>query len=175
MPYQLRTEKILPDIIDGGIRILLVGSAVTPASAEFGHYFTGEEAILYQVLYETGLLPGKLAPSDDHRLPEFGIGITTLSRTRAVENPEELDPIDYDIGGLIRKVFQFTPRVVCFLGKTPYSQFADRPAEYGMQTDRIGDAVVLVAPSPADLKGNKDDKGLTKYFRILNDHTESRK
>jgi|GEM_PF-1706375 len=166
MSDHLRTEEILPDILNGQVEMLLVSAAVTPASEAAGHYFSGKRSSLYHILYTSGLTSRRLNPEQDRQLLHHGIGVTTLCKTRAVENPEELEPIDYAIGSIIRKVFECRPEVVCFLGLTVFSQFFDRTGDYGLQREQVSGVPVFVVPDIGNVNETNGEAVLPHYREL---------
>src|SRR5437764_14539769 len=66
----------LPDLVRPGLEILFVGINPGLKSARVGHYYAGPGNLFWRCLHESGLVPMRLRPEDDGRLPAFGIGIT---------------------------------------------------------------------------------------------------
>ncbi|HKJ69933.1 MAG TPA: mismatch-specific DNA-glycosylase [bacterium] len=167
MVRRLRTEELLPDIIDNNVRILFVGLAPSEYSAECGHYHADEDDEFYQLLFDAKLTSEQVMPHRDHRLPEFRIGLTHLSNTNTLADVDEPDPVDYAVGKLIRLVFTRKPCIVCFIGKAAFKQFYDLPTDYGLQKQRIGTARVFVVPDSHPARRKDPQADVIKFYRQL--------
>lgn len=167
MVRRLRTEELLPDIIDNNVHILFVGLAPSEYSAECGHYYADEDDEFYQLLFDAKLTSEQVIPHRDHTLPEFRLGLTHLSNTKTFAEACEPDPVDYAIGKLIRLVFTHKPCIVCFIGKVAFKQFYDLPADYGVQKERIGSAKVFVVPDSHPTRRNDLKADVIKFYRQL--------
>ncbi|MEJ2049279.1 MAG: mismatch-specific DNA-glycosylase [Calditrichota bacterium] len=167
MTYSLQTKEILPDILDTNIRILFIGAAPSRASADTGHYYADASDQFYQLLFEGGFTEEPLSPEQDHVLPEYRIGLTHLTKTRAVDDPDKLEPVDFSIGRLIRLVFEYSPEVVCFNGEIVFRQFFNTSAQFGPQKERIGGAGVYVVPASSAENDHRAYQEKLKWFREL--------
>ena len=139
----------LPDILVPGLDVVFVGINPSIYSAQRGHYFARPGNRFWSVLHESGLVPERLHPEDDARLPEFGIGLTDIVK-RPTRTAAELSPEEFEAGAaaLQAKLLQFAPRAVCFVGKMGYEAYRGRRATtYGQQPDDIGWSAVFVMPS----------------------------
>jgi len=164
MTRHLSTDILLPDIVNADIRVLFVNSAITPASERAGHYYADSGDDFYQLLHSAGFTRKTLTPEKDKNLIQDGIGLTSLSKTRAVSVPGNLLQSDYSIGRLIRLVFECQPDVVCLNGKIPYRQFFDLPPKCGIQKETIGNARIFVVPdSNRSLSGESYETTLEYY------------
>src|SRR5678815_1009269 len=79
------------------VRVLLVGINPGVRSAEIGHHFAGYSNRFWKLLHESGLVPEPIGTEDDHRLPEWGFGITNLV-TRATPGIDTLRPEEFIAG-----------------------------------------------------------------------------
>jgi double-stranded uracil-DNA glycosylase len=106
----------------------------------------------------------------DHRVLEFGIGLTDLVK-RWTKSSSELRAHEYrkGIGGLIDRLQQVAPRarVVAFNGKGAYEKFCVRPAQLGWQREPIAGARVFVLPSTSGRNGSLTRTEKLEYFRRL--------
>src|SRR5437667_3373261 len=95
----------LKDRVGPGVRVLFVGINPGVRSAALGHHFAGYSNRFWKLLFESGLVPEAIATEDDHRLPEWGYGITNLI-SRATPGIDALGPQEYVMGerALRRKV-----------------------------------------------------------------------
>ncbi len=69
---------MLPDYLAPNLDIIFVGINPGEYSARVGHYFARKTNLFWTALYQAGLVPEKLAPQDDYRLPGFGYGLTDI-------------------------------------------------------------------------------------------------
>jgi len=167
MSFTLQTDEILPHILSDTIRLLVVGSAPTPVSGELGHYYADKSEQFYRLLHDAGFTDERLTPELDWQLPDAHIGLTHLAVTTSVEHPTDLEPVDYSIGRLIRLVFEYSPKIVCFNGEHAFQQFFDRSCSFGEQKVRIGEATVYVVPSSnTRFDGRPYRKKLTWYENL---------
>jgi len=165
MPTKLPTEDLLPDIIDRRMNLLFVSPAPLHSWVESGHYHVGNGDRFYELLEVAGLTADRIAPSADVTLLDHGIGLTTLSKTKSVHDAEELEPVDFSIGRLIRLVFENSPEIVCCEGKQVFRDFFDRQGDFGIQKEKIADALVFIAPSST---GDQIEYAkLSKHYRQL--------
>lgn len=143
----------LPDILGPGMDVVFVGTSAGTKSAQAGHYYSNRSNRFYRWLYETGLTPNLLEPTEDHTLPTFGIGLTDLSKTYAGMDGSAEQRDSFDCKGLIERLTHFGPKVVAFTGKigvgktfAPYiGYFGD--VYFGLQSWTVGESLVFILPS----------------------------
>jgi TDG/mug DNA glycosylase family protein len=111
--------KRLGDRVRPPVRVLFVGINPGIRSATIGHHFAGYSNRFWTLLFRSGLLPEPIRAEDDHRLPEWGYGITNLI-ARPTPGIDTLRPDEYAAGLLLlrRKVRRWRPRIVAFVGVT---------------------------------------------------------
>src|SRR5215211_3645088 len=68
----------LRDRIEPHLRVLFVGINPGVRSATTGHHFAGYSNRFWKLLAESGLVPEPISSADDHRLLEWGFGVTNL-------------------------------------------------------------------------------------------------
>jgi double-stranded uracil-DNA glycosylase len=150
--------KPLRDRIEPGVRVLFVGINPGIRSALTGHHFAGFSNRFWKLLYESGLIPQRIAYQDDVRLPEWGYGVTNII-ARPTPGIDTLKKEEYVAGRLRlrRKVARYRPKVVVAVGVTVFrALFPDRrgPVPPGLQPERIGDTDVFVLPNPSGRNAN---------------------
>src|SRR5476651_1443851 len=139
---------LLPDVIHPPVRVLLVGINPGVRSARLGHHFAGASNRFWKLLQESRLVSGPIGFADDHRLPEWGFGITNLI-PRPTPGIDTLRPEEYVAGAraLRRKVRRLQPEVVAFVGVTLFrAVFGRRPGRavaLGPQKERLEGARVF--------------------------------
>jgi double-stranded uracil-DNA glycosylase len=170
VPCQLLKDRIRPPV-----RVLLVGINPGIRSAQVGHHFAGPSNRFWKLLYESRLLPEPIGYVDDHRLPEWGFGITNLI-PRPTPGIDTLRPEEYVAGAcaLRRKVRRLQPEVVAFVGVTLFrAVFGRRPGQavtLGPQKERLEGVRVFVLPNPSGRNANFSyDEMLEAFMRLRRD------
>src|SRR5207249_4303314 len=99
--------------------VLFVGINPGIRSAAIGHHFAGYSNRFWKLLFESGLVPDPICTEEDHRLPEWGFGITNLV-ARPTPGIDTLRSEEYATGARIlrKSVRRWKPRVVAFVGVT---------------------------------------------------------
>jgi TDG/mug DNA glycosylase family protein len=137
---------MLPDVLVHGLRIVFCGYAAGTASARAGAYYAGPGNRFWLTLHEVGLTPVLLAPVEFARLPDFGIGLTDVSKT-ASGSDQEVGRRGVDPERLTAAIAAVEPTHLAFNGKNAARAALGRPVAYGAQSERIGGATVRVLPS----------------------------
>ncbi|HEY2053533.1 MAG TPA: mismatch-specific DNA-glycosylase [Solirubrobacterales bacterium] len=137
---------ILPDVLGPGLRIVFCGYAPGTASAKAGAYYAGPGNRFWATLHEVGLTDVLLAPAEFARLPEFGIGLTDISKS-ASGSDQEVGRRGVDPARIAAIVTKASPAHLAFNGKNAARAALGRPVDYGPQPERIGGAVTWVLPS----------------------------
>jgi TDG/mug DNA glycosylase family protein len=161
----------LKDRIKPGVCVLFVGINPGVRSALTGHHFAGFSNRFWKLLFESGLVPEPITFDQDHRLPEFGFGITNLV-PRPSPGINDLAPSEYVAGWktLDRKIRRYRPKVVALVGVTLYRAIApllagevdrktraavrSRPIALGPLPAVIHGAQVFVLPNPSGRNAN---------------------
>jgi TDG/mug DNA glycosylase family protein len=137
---------ILPDVLTPGLRVVFCGTAPGTASARAGAYYAGPGNRFWATLHEIGLTPVLLRPAKFARLPEFGIGLTDISKT-ASGSDREVGRRDFDPERLESAIAAAGPAHLAFNGKNSARGALGRAVDYGRQPERIGGATTWVLPS----------------------------
>jgi TDG/mug DNA glycosylase family protein len=137
---------ILPDVLAPDLRVVFCGTAPGTASARAGAYYAGPGNRFWATLHEIGLTPVLLGPAEFARLPEFGIGLTDISKT-ATGSDREVGGRGFDPEGLAAKIAAVGPAHLAFNGKNAARGALGRAVDYGRRPERIGGATVWVLPS----------------------------
>src|SRR5436190_6734470 len=111
----------LTDVLEPGLRLILVGINPGVMSATSGHHFAGPTNRFWGLLYESGIVPEPITHEDDVRLPQWRIGMTNLV-ARPTPGIDTLAPQEYLDGWKIleQKIDRFRPHIVAFVGVTMY-------------------------------------------------------
>lgn len=168
-----------------GLDVLLVGINPGVRSALTGHHFAGFSNRFWKLLYESGLVPEPITAHDDHRLPEFGLGVTNLV-ARPSPGIDDLAPAEYLDGwrALERKIRRYRPRIVALVGVTLYRALlpalaSDPAARKGLRISVPGmlpvslhGARVFVLPNPSGRNANYTYDEMLRAFRSLREAVE---
>ena len=125
-------------------------------------------------MYESRLVSEPIGTEEDHRLPEWGFGITNLV-PRATPGIDTLQPVEYVAGALAlrRKVRRWKPEVVALVGVTLFrTLFAVKPGvpiSVGLQPASITleGARVFVLPNPSGRNANFSYQEMLAAFTRL--------
>ena len=109
-------DVVLPDLMPSGLRLVICGTAAGTASALAGVYYAGAGNKFWTILLRTGLIDEPLGPSDFRRLPEWGIGLTDVSKIRHGMD-HQLGAGAFDPARLWHAVGEAAPNVLAFNGK----------------------------------------------------------
>ncbi len=176
MPIQqVKTDQphVLLDYLGDGLDIVFVGTAASDVSAARKHYYSGYNNAFYKCIYQAGIVPVLLSPEDDWRLSEYGIGLTDMVKNRHAGDDSNLLHSELSGGAplLIKKILAFSPKMVCFNGKTAYTAFSGSGRHhFGLTGQNIGASRVFVVPSTSGrVNANAFFDGKTRFqwFQIL--------
>jgi mismatch-specific thymine-DNA glycosylase len=160
----------LPDYLRPGLKVVFVGFNPGERSARVGHYYAGRGNQFWNFLFESGLIAEKLNWQDDHRILEFGIGVTDLVK-RWSKSSSELGGEEYHQGivQLARRLRQQAPgaRVVAFNGKGVYEKVCGHAIKLGWQRETIEGARIFVLPSTSGRNGSLTRVEKLGYFYRL--------
>src|SRR5262245_58810143 len=165
------TVPPLKDQVGAGVRVLFVGINPGIRSAALGHHFAGYSNRFWKLLFDSKLLPEPIGTEDDHRLPEWGFGITNLV-PRPTPGIDTLRPQEFADGirTLRRKVRRWRPEVVALVGVTLARVLFDRRADripLGLQPETFEGARVFVLPNPSGRNANFSYSEMLAAFRAL--------
>jgi TDG/mug DNA glycosylase family protein len=159
---------MLPDYLAPDLDIVFVGINPGEYSDRAGHYFARKQNRFWTALYQSGLVPERLMPEDDHRMPKFGYGLTDIVK-RATPNASHVAEAEFVAGArtLRAKLEPLAPRVICFNGKVGYQKAFDRGATYGAQQTRWGTSHLYVIPSTSPRNAHYPPAEMVVWFRRL--------
>ncbi|KAL2715352.1 hypothetical protein V1478_015050 [Vespula squamosa] len=175
----------LPDYLKENLDIVFVGINPSLMAAHRGKYYAGPGNHFYKLLYESGLTPKCITFEEDHKLLQYGIGLTNIV-TRPTRSSADLKRIEIKEGAKIveEKLRLFKPKIAIFNGKCIYEVYANKnsksPFHFGLQSELIGDTAVWVVPSSSARCANFPrmiDKlhfysALKKYLKFLKGEIE---
>ncbi|MFI0741720.1 G/U mismatch-specific DNA glycosylase [Streptomyces sp. NPDC021100] len=157
-PEELEAARdlLVPDVVADGLNVLFCGINPGLMSAATGHHFARPGNRFWPVLYASGFTPRRLHPSEQHLLPQYGLGITNVV-ARATARADELGDEEFREGGrlLVEKVERLRPRWLAVAGVTAYrTAFGDKKARIGPQERTIGTTRVWALPNPSGLNAH---------------------
>ncbi|HMD97448.1 MAG TPA: mismatch-specific DNA-glycosylase [Terriglobia bacterium] len=161
-------HRELPDYLRPGLDVVFVGFNPGDRSSRIGHYYAGRGNQFWSFLFESALIPERLRPEEDHRVFEFGVGMTDVVK-RWSRSSSDLRAADYRDGvpRLIAKLTRFQPRAAAFNGKVAYEMFSGRPARLGLQRETIEGVRIFVLPSTSGRNGSLTRAQKLVHFRRL--------
>ena len=169
--------ETLPDYLRPGLDIVLVGLNPSIPSAQTGRYFANPRNRFWRAFNAAGLVPETLGPETDHRMLEYGIGMTDVVK-RPTPGAGGLTASDFREGAaaLRERLLAASPRIVSFHGVMAASQYrrhADGSREQGgagvagVAHRRAPSVFVTPNPSPANASFSLED--LTGWYARLRD------
>jgi double-stranded uracil-DNA glycosylase len=168
-----RASGRLPDCVKPPVDVLFVGINPGMRSAALGHHFAGYSNRFWSLLFESKLIPERIAHEADRRLPEWGFGITNVV-PRATPGIDTIAPSEYAEGarGLKRKIRRWRPRVVACVGVTVFRSLfaATGKVRLGLQSERLAGAEVFVLPNPSGRNAHHSIRQMRAAFRALRKH-----
>ena len=140
---------ILPDVLAPGLRAVFCGTAAGTRSAHVRAYYAGRGNKFWEILFEAGLTPRRLAPSQFRDVLSYGIGLTDVVKTASGPDAS-LPPNAFDPERLRQRIRELSPEVLAFNGKgSAESVLNGREVEYGRQSVALGSTTLFVLPSTA--------------------------
>ncbi|MBA2946910.1 G/U mismatch-specific DNA glycosylase [Streptomyces sp. PSKA28] len=162
-------DRIVPDVVTGGLRVLFCGINPGLMTAATGHHFARPGNRFWPVLHLSGFTPRLLKPAEQEELLTYGLGITNVV-ARATARADELTAEEYHEGGriLAGKVERLRPRWLAVVGVTAYrAAFGERRAGIGPQERTIGGSRIWVLPNPSGLNAHWTATTMAEEFGRL--------
>ena len=158
--------RMLPDYLKPGLDVVFVGLNPSLKSAAVGHYYAGPGNQFWPFLAEAGFTDRLLRPDEDAEVLAYGIGLTDFVK-RATRGVNDLKDQEFGNGldSLIAKIARFSPKFVCFNGKSGY-QAAVGKCDYGLQADDWSGTRLYVAPSTSGALPIRRDVKLSCFMEL---------
>ncbi len=169
--------ETLPDYLQEGLDIVLVGLNPSLYSVEVGHYFATPRNRFWRAVNRSGLLAEPLDANTDYRMPEQGIGLTDVVK-RPTRGASDLRAADYREWApvLKAKLERFQPLIVCFHGAVAYRSYLryaegvrESSIELGLQPHTIGRSSVFLVPNPSPANAAYSLDVLVCWYEALRD------
>ncbi|MDX3234368.1 G/U mismatch-specific DNA glycosylase [Streptomyces sp. ME03-5709C] len=162
-------DRVIPDVIADGLRVLFCGINPGLLSAATGHHFARPGNRFWPVLHACGFTPRRLDPAEQNELLAYGLGITNVV-ARATARADELTRDELVEGGMLLRetVERYAPRRLAVVGVTAYRvAFAEPRAKIGPQDRTIGGTRIWVLPNPSGLNAGWSTQAMTEEFGRL--------
>ena len=153
MVPRLVEASLLPDLLAPNLRLVICGTAAGTVSAVRKAYYAGPGNRFWTVLHQVGLTPRQLRPEQYRELLKFRIGLTDVAKQQSGSDAD-LDFRRSDPATTYQKILEYQPSVLAFNGKKAAQVFLGRrKVEFGLQSDRIDQTLLFVAPSTSGAAG----------------------
>ncbi|MFD7316132.1 G/U mismatch-specific DNA glycosylase [Streptomyces sp. NPDC059883] len=162
-------DRVIPDVVAGGLRVLFCGINPGLMSAATGHHFARPGNRFWPVLHLSGFTPRRLLPAEQNELLTYGLGITNVA-ARATARADELTAEEFREGGriLTAKVGRLRPGWLAVVGITAYrTALDDKKARIGPQERTIGDTRIWALPNPSGLNAHWTLETMAEEFARL--------
>jgi TDG/mug DNA glycosylase family protein len=143
---------MLPDLLIDNLKIVFCGTAVGDKSALKQAYYAGVGNKFYKILHKAGLTPQVLNPYEYRNLLEYKIGLTDLVKCKSGMD-YTLSKEHFDNASFRLKIENYKPALICFNGKNAAQEFLGHTVSYGIQSERINETRIFVAPSTSGAAG----------------------
>jgi TDG/mug DNA glycosylase family protein len=167
-------DRLLPDVIGPGLKVLFCGINPSLYSAAVGHHFARPGNRFWPALHAGGFTPRRFSPFEDRDLLAVGLGLTNVV-ARATTAASEVSAAEFAEGGrlLLAKAERFRPACIAVLGVSAYRVAFARPkAALGLQPDPLGPSRVWVLPNPSGLNAHFHPPALARLFAELREAVE---
>ncbi|UUY51856.1 G/U mismatch-specific DNA glycosylase [Streptomyces yangpuensis] len=168
-------DRVLPDVVAGGLRVLFCGINPGLLSAATGHHFARPGNRFWPVLHLSGFTPRRLAPAEQEELLTDRLGITNVV-ARATARADELSAEEFREGGriLTAKVERLRPQWLAVVGVTAYrTAFGERTAQIGPQERTIGATRIWALPNPSGLNAHWTAESMAQEYARLREAAHS--
>ena len=148
-----KLPHLVPDLLQQGLRLLLVGSAPSTISARAHAYYANPQNKFWRTLHAAGLTPRQFAPQEYPLLLTLGIGLTDLAKRHSGADAA-LPKYAWDRAEFLEKLETYRPAVVAFTSKKAASEALGVPTgrlPYGLHPEPLLGAEVWVLPSTSPL------------------------
>jgi TDG/mug DNA glycosylase family protein len=169
-------RPVLPDILASGLAIVFCGTAPGTVSAARKQYYAHPQNKFWRVLYDVGLTPRQLAPSEYPELLSFGIGLTDIAKhTSGMDNQLPRGSLGASaVSDLHRRIERHQPDNLAFTSLTGGRKFLGADTTFGLQSQTIDKTAIWVLPSPSPAAHWNWQKNL-HVWRALAEHVRSGK
>ncbi|XP_017881952.1 G/T mismatch-specific thymine DNA glycosylase-like isoform X2 [Ceratina calcarata] len=180
---EVQKNCTLEDYLQMNLDIVFIGINPSLTAAHRGKYYAGACNHFYKLLHKSGLTPYLLKYEEDHKLLEYGIGLTNVVH-RPTRSSADLKSAELKEGMkcVEEKLMYWKPKIAVFNGKCIYDACSTKSGafKFGLQRECIGESAVWVVPSSSARCANfprLEDKlhfftSLKKYLQFLKGEIE---
>ncbi|WP_406405565.1 G/U mismatch-specific DNA glycosylase [Streptomyces sp. NBC_00879] len=168
-------DRIVPDVVAGGLSVLFCGINPGLMTAATGHHFARPGNRFWPVLHLSGFTPRQFRPAEQEELLGHRLGITNVA-ARATARADELSDEEFREGGrlLTAKVERLRPRWLAVVGVTAYrTAFGEKRAKIGPQERTIGGTRIWALPNPSGLNAHWTAQTMAEEFGRLRKAAEA--
>jgi double-stranded uracil-DNA glycosylase len=146
-------KPVLPDLLAPNLDVVFCGTAAGTVSAQRGQYYAHPHNKFWQVLFDVGLTPRKLDPSEYEKLLDYRIGATDIAKhVFGTDNQLPRGSLGAEaIASLRARIAKFRPKILAFTSLTGGRRFAGASAEFGRQPEPFGKTEIWILPSPSPM------------------------
>ncbi|MGH8082144.1 MAG: G/U mismatch-specific DNA glycosylase, partial [Lysobacter sp.] len=151
------------------LKVLFCGINPGLKAAASGHHFAGRSNRFWRVMHRAGFTPQEIQPEQDRTILRYGCGLTTVVE-RPTARADQLSPEEFirAAAAFERKIADYAPRVVAFLGKAAYAGLSGRrDIDWGLQAERLQSAAVWILPNPSGRNRAFTLEALVEAYRRL--------
>jgi len=159
----------LPDLLRDDLDVVFCGINPALSAARAGHHFSSPNNRFWRVLYRAGFTPHLIQSENDRTILQYGCGLTAAVERPTVRASELASHEFHEAAGeLERKLRQYRPRYLAFLGKPAFAAiFRKGGVNWGQQFMRFVGAEVWVLPNPSGLNRAFSLEKLVSAYRDL--------
>ncbi len=147
---------LVPDLLEAGLSLVLIGSAPSRTSARAGAYYAHPQNKFWAVLFQVGLTPRQFSPHEFPLLLPLGIGLTDVAKRHSGVDAS-LPAGAWEPAEVLARLAYYRPRVVAFTSKRSAREVLGVPTgklPYGPQPLKLEGAEIWVLPSTSPLGHN---------------------
>ncbi|HET9867267.1 MAG TPA: G/U mismatch-specific DNA glycosylase [Nitrospira sp.] len=140
-----------PDTLAAGLRAVFCGINPATSAENSGYSFSAPSNRFWNVLYLSGFTDVRLRPQDEHRLLEYGYGITAVIR-RSTRQASEIPSREFREAKLNfeERMARVAPRAIAFLGKRAFAAMMNvTHVNWGCQPTTIRGIQTWILPNPS--------------------------
>jgi TDG/mug DNA glycosylase family protein len=162
-------EQAFADLVGPNLRVLFCGINPGRLSGELGLHFARPGNRFWKLLFAGGFTESVLLPTEQHTLPQLGVGITNLvGRVTAAANELSASELREGAAELEAKAGLLRPHCVAVLGLQAYRTAFRRPgATIGPQPERIAGSLLWLLPNPSGLQARYQLSEMNEMFKSL--------
>ncbi|KAJ1962463.1 uracil DNA N-glycosylase Thp1 [Dipsacomyces acuminosporus] len=174
---EIASFQPIPETIRPNLDILFVGINPGIVSGQKQLHFGNPQNFFWKGLYQSGLIPEEIPPEEGWKLwSKWNMSIVNMvQRTTASTSDLSRREMREAVPELCRKISQNPPKIVCFLGKGIYENFAAKSKfELGLQSEvfEFGDQAAVpplrpLGPAETHLAESAGESTLPKFAYVF--------